>query len=81
LVSDATGLLECIDMVRGNLTIGIDMEWSGTGVLSHPSGQAPVDLIQIGNSPSAMHCSVLDMMRLLWSFLLLFLVTNLMMLW
>ena len=58
LVSDATGLLECIDMVRGNLTIGIDMEWSGTGVLSHPSGQAPADLIQIGNSPSAMHCSV-----------------------
>ena len=57
-VRDATGLLECIDLVQENLTIGIDMEWSGTGVLSHPSGQAPADLIQIGNSPTAMHCSV-----------------------
>jgi len=57
-VRDATGLLECINLVQENLTIGIDMEWSGTGVLSHPSGQAPADLIQIGNSPTAMHCSV-----------------------
>jgi hypothetical protein len=58
LVSDALGLLECIEMIRANSTIGIDMEWSGTGVLSHPSGQAPADVIQIGNSPSALFCSV-----------------------
>jgi hypothetical protein len=58
LVSDALGLLECIEMVRANSTIGIDMEWSGTGALIHPGGQAPADIIQIGNSPSALHCSV-----------------------
>jgi hypothetical protein len=45
-------------MIRANSTLGMDMEWSGTGVLSHPSGQAPADVIQIGNSPSARFCSV-----------------------
>ena len=57
-VSDASGLLQCIDMVRTNSIVGIDMEWSGAGVLSHAFGQPPADVIQIGNSPSSLLCSV-----------------------
>jgi hypothetical protein len=58
LVVDASGLLDCIEMVRANFTIGVDMEWSGTGNVAHSCGHTPADLIQIGNSPSASFCSV-----------------------
>jgi hypothetical protein len=58
LVTDRLGLLECIRMVCSNLVIGLDMEWSGCGALSHSTGQVPADVIQIGNSPSALLCSV-----------------------
>lgn len=57
-VSDASGLLQCIAMVRTNSIVGMDMEWSGAGVLSHAFGQPPADVIQIGNSPSSLLCSV-----------------------
>lgn len=57
LVTDRLGLLECIRMVRSNAVIGLDMEWSGCGC-QNSCGQVPADVIQIGNSPSALLCSV-----------------------